>query len=201
MPANTAVILAGGKSSRMGFDKQHIKLKGYLLVQSQVQKLHSIFEEIVIVTNKPELYRNINCKLTADILEDFGPLGGIHAGLKASKSQFSYFIACDMPCINIDYISYMLKIINKPEFTIDAVITRFENWLEPFNAFYSKSLIPSIEQAYSSNDRKIGNLLGKSKVHYVEEAAARRFSPDWNMFTNINTKNDLDMLENSMVKK
>lgn len=201
MLADTAVILAGGKSSRMGFDKQCIRLNGELLIKQQIDILHEIFEEIVIVTNKPELYKSFDCTLTADILEDFGPLGGIHAGLKAANSQFSYLIACDMPVIKKEYILYMQKMLYSASQSPEAVITRFGNWLEPFNAFYSSSLIRHIEQAYENKDRKIGSLLQKSKVFYIEEADARKFSPDWSMFMNINTEDDLENLENSVVNK
>jgi molybdenum cofactor guanylyltransferase len=191
----TAVILAGGKSSRMGFDKQNIKQNGRLLIEKQIDVLQNIFNEIIVVTSKPELYKSFNCILASDELKDFGPLGGIHAGLAAANSQFSYFLACDMPNINQDYITYMLKIINKFSKDQQAIITRFGNWLEPFNAFYSKDLIPVIEQAYKDKSIKIGNMLAKVQVHYIDELDARAFNPDWSMFANINTQEELVKLK------
>ncbi|MDF2840319.1 MAG: mobA [Clostridia bacterium] len=195
MPSGTAVIMAGGKSSRMGFDKQSIKLQGKLLIEQQIQVLQSIFNEIIIVTNRPELYQSFHCIMVTDELKDFGPLGGIHIGLKASSSQFSYFLACDMPNINREYILHMQKIIHDHGKDQQAVITRFGNWLEPFHAFYSKSLIPVIEQAYQERNNKVGSMLEKVKVHYIEEEEARCFSPDWSMFANINTQDDLIKLK------
>ncbi|OGO77784.1 MAG: hypothetical protein A2Y23_14975 [Clostridiales bacterium GWB2_37_7] len=191
MLAGTAVILAGGKSSRMGFDKQDIILNGKLLIDQQIQVLHNIFNEIIIVTNKPKLYKTYNCILAIDELKDFGPLGGIHAGLIAAKSQFSYFLACDMPNINKNYIMHMLEIINNLSIGQQAVITHFGNWLEPFNAFYSKDLIPIIEKAHIDKKIKIGNVLAEAQIHYIEEVEARAYSPDWSMFANINTQEDL----------
>jgi molybdopterin-guanine dinucleotide biosynthesis protein A len=195
MLTGTAVILAGGNSSRMGFDKQCIKLNDRLLIEHQIQVLQNIFKEIIIVTNKPELYKDYNCILAVDQLKDYGPLGGIHAGLLKAQSQFSYFVACDMPNINQDYILYLLKVINASDFSAQAVITRFGNWLEPFNAFYSKDLIPVIKKAYQEKNRKISSMLEKAEVHYIEEAEARKYSPDWSMFININTQKDLTKLK------
>jgi molybdopterin-guanine dinucleotide biosynthesis protein A len=88
----------------------------------------------------------------------------------------------------------MLRIINMPNHSLQAVITRFGDWLEPFNAFYSKSVIAVIEQAYTEKTKKISKVLEKVHVNYIEELEARSFSPDWNMFTNINTQKDLNTL-------
>ena len=194
MLTGTAVILAGGKSSRMGFDKQYIKLNGVLLIERQMQMLQNIFSEIVVVSNKPELYQDYNCILVEDQLRNFGPMGGIHAGLMAAKNQFSYFIACDMPHINEDYIMHMLNIIKEGPDN-QAIITRFGQWLEPFNAFYSKSAISVFEQAYHEKTKKISKILEKAQVRYIEEAEARSYSPDWSMFANINTQQDLNILQ------
>lgn len=195
MLTGTAVILAGGKSSRMGFDKQCININSQPLIELQIQALQKIFNEIIIVTNKPELYSNYSCVVTTDILNDFGPLGGIHAGLMKAQSQFSYFIACDMPNINQDYILYMLNMINTNRDKTKAIVTRFGDWIEPFNAFYSKDLTKAIEQAYKVKNKKIGNMLEKAQTEYISESEARKFSPEWRMFANINTQQDLNMLE------
>lgn len=169
MPANTAVILAGGKSSRMGFDKQYIRVKGKLIIEYQLEILRKLFEEVIIVTNKPEEYKSYGCRLVSDELPDFGPLGGIHSGLKASNSQFNYFIACDMPNINSEYILFMRDRLQSAEPRPEAVVTRFGNWIEPFNAYYSKDLIPAILQAYEGKHMKIGGVLGEARVLYINE--------------------------------
>lgn len=195
MLANTGVILAGGKSSRMGFDKQFIRMKGKLVVEYQLEVLSKLFGEIIIVTNKPEEYKDCGCKLVNDELTDFGPLGGIHAALKASSSSFSYFIACDMPFINEEFILFMKNKLKEAKPKPQAVVTRFGNWIEPFNAYYSKDLLPAILEAYEGKQNKISLVLEKSEVLYIAEAQARSFSPDWDMFTNINTRKDLEKIK------
>ncbi len=105
----TAIILAGGKSSRMGFDKQFLIINEKRVMEIVISKLRAEFKEIIIVTNKPESYKNLADKVVSDIIKGKGPLSGLHAGLKHSSSKYSYFIACDMPNINIEYIRYMKR--------------------------------------------------------------------------------------------
>ncbi len=191
----TAVILAGGKSARMGFDKQLIKINERRLMDSITNRLRQEFDEIIIVTNKPEYYKGLSDKITTDIIAGKGPLSGIHAGLNESSNELVYFIACDMPNVNLDYIRYMKDILRHMDAC--ACITRFGDWIEPFNAFYSRKLKKQIEEHLLNNKRSINSLLEKVKVHYITEEEARKFSPNWDMFLNLNTKEDLnDFLSN-----
>jgi len=190
----TAIILAGGKSRRMGFDKQFLKLQDKYLVEILAEKLERVFSEIIIVTGKPEEYAKYGYRLAEDEVKDFGPLAGIHVGLKSSGSRHNYIIACDMPFINLNYIEYMMSLIRNREGRVDGVITRLGQWIEPFNAFYSKSLISGIEESIKRGKRQINLLLKDSDVLYVSEDKAREFSPDWEMFTNVNTAKDYESL-------
>ncbi len=191
---DTAIILAGGKSSRMGFDKQFLKLRDKYIVEMITEKLEKVFNEIIIVTGKPEEYMKYGYKLVEDEIKDFGPLAGIHVGLKSSSSIHNYIVACDMPFINIEYVNYMRSLINEHEGRVDGVITRLGEWIEPFNAFYSKSLLKRLEENIVKGNKQINILLQDSKVLYVSEAVAREFSPDWDMFTNVNTIKDYESL-------
>lgn len=192
--ANTAVILAGGKSSRMGFDKQLIKVKDICITEHLIEMLTPMFKNIIVVTNKPELYRDKNIIIAEDVHKGYGPIGGIHAGLSKSQSMFNYFIACDMPNVNKLYIKYMINRMEENFFKNDAVITKKADWIESFNAFYSKSLIPAIEDNIKKGRLGIMELLEISDVLYIDEAIARGFDPDWSMFTNLNTREDLEGL-------
>ncbi|RKD31641.1 molybdenum cofactor guanylyltransferase [Thermohalobacter berrensis] len=185
----SAVILAGGKSTRMGFDKQLLKLKKKRLISIIVEKLNKEFNEIIIVTNKLEYYKGFRNKVITDEIKQKGPLSGIHAGLKEAESKYVYFIACDMPNINLDYIRYMKKRIYKLD--IDACVTKLGEWIEPFNSFYSKDIVKDIECYLKDNRKAIYPLLKDLKTYYIEEKTARQFSPNWNMFLNLNTKKDL----------
>ena len=186
----TAIILAGGKSTRMGFDKQLIKIQERMLVETLIQKLRDEFQEIVIVTNKPEYYIGLADIITGDVILGKGPLSGIHAGLLKASSEYSYVVACDMPSIEMDYVRHMKTRIGTGGHK--ACVTRLGEWLEPFNAFYSKDLLDHIEEFLATGKRAIHRMLKDQEVDYVPEEEARRFSPEWNMFFNLNTREDME---------
>ncbi|MBU5438797.1 molybdenum cofactor guanylyltransferase [Tissierella sp. MSJ-40] len=191
----TAIILAGGKSSRMGFDKQFIEIHEKRLMDILIHELEKEFDEIIIVTNKLQCYLDVTHKVAKDILKEKGPLGGIHVGLKEASSKYSFVVACDMPNINIEYVKYMKKQIEN--MNIDGCVTKCGNWIEPFSSFYSKDIVNNIEKHLLSNKRSIYSLLEKLNIFYIEEKEARKFSPNWDMFLNLNTKEDLSLyLEN-----
>lgn len=183
----TCIILAGGKSSRMGFDKQFLKVDKRRLMYSIISRLEDEFDEIIIVTNKPEHYIGLSQKITGDILKDKGPLGGMHAGLKLASSKYSFVIACDMPNINLEYMKYMKNHTRKLGCT-----TKFGNWIEPFCSFYSKDIVPHIKKYLKGEKRSINHLLMDLDIDYIEEDKAREFSPNWDMFLNLNTQDDLE---------
>jgi len=187
----TAIILAGGQSSRMGFDKQFLQIDEKKLMDSIISKLEIKFEEIIIVTNKPEEYKDFNHKIISDIIVGKGPLGGIHAGLNESSSKYSFIMACDMPNVNINYINYMESCIEGKD--IDGCVTIYRDNLEPFISFYSKDIIKDIEKSLELGRRSIHKLLKSLQIHYIEEEIARKFSPDWDMFLNLNTIEDLSL--------
>lgn len=190
----TAVILAGGKSTRMGFDKQFLEIDERRLIDNLRKKLSKDFDEIIVVTNKSEYYLGFTDKITEDIIVGEGPLSGIHSGLMSASSEYVYFVACDMPNIYLDYIRWMKDEIK--DLKVKACVTRFGQWIEPFNAFYSKDIIKDIEEHLLKNQRSVNSLLAKVEIHYIEEEKAREFSPNWDMFLNLNTKDELNKFLN-----
>ncbi len=186
----TAVILAGGKSKRMGFDKQLLTINKELLINRTRQKLRAEFEDILIVTNTPEYYRSFDGRVISDEIENAGPLSGIFSGLRAAKSRYAYFIACDMPNINLNYIRFMKNRLAASRAA--ACVTRCGEWIEPFNAFYARDIIDAIKRDLTENKTSIFYLIQKINCNYISEPEARRFSPRWHMFTNLNTKEELN---------
>lgn len=186
----TAVILAGGKSSRMGFDKQFMKIQNKIILDVLYEELRKEFEDILVITNKTYKYKNSSFRIKSDELPSMGPLSGIHSGLKGSKSKYVYFIACDMPNVNLDYIRLMKdKLMIKKS---DACITKTNSGIEPFNSFYSVNIIDRIEKLLKGNKKSMLSLADSIDTYYIEEDEARLYSCDLEMFTNINTKNQLD---------
>jgi molybdopterin-guanine dinucleotide biosynthesis protein A len=182
---DTAIILAGGESKRMGFDKQFLSVNNEYFIDKIVEVLEKEFKQIIIISNTPKIYKDRYSQVYKDKIKNIGPLGGIYTGLSYSDSEYSYIVACDMPCINISYIKYMKNILLKSN-DCDAIITKYKNWIEPFNAIYSKSLINKLEEYLKSDRKSINSFLKKSEVVYIEEDIAREYSYNWDMFRNIN---------------
>lgn len=182
----SAIILAGGQSSRMGFDKQFLEIENRRLIISQARMLSTRFDDIIVVTNKPEQYLGLGLRITTDQLSSQGPLSGIHAGLLRAQSRYALVMACDMPLVNLEYIEYLQSLCAG-----DGITTRFQDWVEPFCSFYSKDIVESIAQYLGEGRRSIKNLMDRLDFAYVEEQVARTFSPRWEMFHNLNTKEDL----------
>lgn len=198
----TAIILAGGKSVRMGFDKQFLEINQKKLMDLKIDELRKEFEEIIIVSNKMTPCIGVNYKVVCDEIKDIGPLGGIHVGLKNSKSQYAYFTACDMPIINIDYIRFMKdKIRDNIRDNIEACVTIIGNRVEPFNCFYSSSLLSKIKELIAKKNTAPRFLLNDMNTIYIDEEQAKKNSGNLNMFTNLNNTKDLANYLNSLKEK
>lgn len=186
----TAVILAGGKSFRMGFDKQFLRINDIRIMDELISKLEEEFAEIIIVTNRPEEYGDYKHRIVKDIIVGKGPLSGIHVGLKESSSNYVFIVACDMPNVNLDYIKYMKKIILNKD--IHGCVTYLGDNLEPFHGFYSKKIISEIERNLEKNRRSVTKLIEDLDFIKIMENEARKFSPDWDMFLNLNKVEDIE---------
>lgn len=191
----TAVILAGGKSTRMGFDKQFLEINERRLMKNLIFELGKEFQDIIIVTNKPEEYKNSPCRIFSDEIKEIGPLSGIHVGLKNSRSQYTYFIACDMPNINMDYIWHMKNEIIKSK--AEACVSKKEGNIEPFNSFYSIDILDKVEELIKNNIRSMLALINSIKILVIDENTLKKYNKLFDMFVNLNTREDLQMFEKS----
>lgn len=188
---SSAVILAGGKSLRMGFDKQFIKIDNDYLIKSIASKLKTIFEEIIIISNDPKISEidfGFEVLIFKDDIRGVGPLGGIYTGLNKASSNMVYITACDMPNVNLDYINYLINSINDKS---DGIVTKYKEWIEPLNAIYSKSNIEDIEAYIFSGNKNIYGYVKTRDFIYIEESKARQFSKNWEMFDNLNSEEDV----------
>lgn len=189
----TAVILCGGKSSRMGFDKSKIKIDGRLLIEIIGEKLEKIFDEIILVAEKEDKFENLKYKVVEDMEKNYGPAGGIYTGLKNASSKYVFFLACDMPKINIDYIKYLMNIVEDDE--CDGLICKKDDWIEPLHAFYSKDLIKDFKKGIEENSLVLYNIIKNSNIKYIPEEITKKYSSDLDIFINLNYVKDLGILE------
>ena len=188
----TAVILAGGKSSRMGSNKAFLKLKGKTLIERQIDLLREMFDEIFISANTPSEYEFLNLPVFKDIYSDKGPLCGIYTSLVNSGSVNTFMLACDMPFVESGLIKH-LKGFTKE---YDVVVPKSERGLEPLHAFYSKNCIDPIKRELDSNNLRIISFFPHVKVKIIELESLT--SPDSfkNSIKNLNTKDEYEGIKN-----
>lgn len=183
----TAIILAGGKSSRMGFDKAFIKIKGIPIIKEQVRLLKTFFKKVIIVTNNPHKYKLRAVKVIRDIIPDKGPLGGVYSGLKASNSFYNFVVACDIPFINLKLIKYMIS----RRYGFDVVVPKTQKGYEALFAIYSKNCIQPIYTILNTDDLRIKGVFAKVRLKEITEQQLKNFGDPNTLFMNINTKDDL----------
>ena len=192
-PAVSVVVLAGGKSSRLGADKALLLLDGQPLIARTVQQLSTLSDDLIVVTNTPKRFEPLGlaARLVTDERPDEGSLMGIYSGLKAARHRHALVVACDMPFLNPPLLRYMLSMT--PGY--DVVIPRLAGMLEPLHAVYGRTCLPWIVSLLNEGRRKIVAFLPYVKVRYVEEHEIDRFDPLHLSFVNINTPQDWEQVQ------
>ena len=187
----TSIILAGGKSSRLGQNKALQVIDGKSLIQWVVDRLAILSTEIIIVTAHGEAIpcsSAVRIKSVADIYPGKGSLVGIYSGLIASSSSKAIVVGCDMPFLSIGLLEYMTQICP----TFDVVVPRIKDKLEPLCAVYSKNCSGPIQRLLEQDELRIIKFFSMVKVKYVEEDEVNRFDPEQLSFFNINSQADLN---------
>lgn len=189
MQPASAAVLVGGKSKRMGKNKALINIGSGSIVEITINKIRPFFQEIILVTNKVESYSRLNIPMVSDTYKNCGPLGGIHAALKAASFEFVFIVACDMPFIEPKFVEYILKSVEQD---YDIVIPRVNDYYEPLHALYSKRCLPVIESCLNEGELKATSIWPYLKVKFVDREEINRFADPVKVFFNINTPVDLN---------
>jgi len=187
----TSIILAGGKSSRLGRSKALQIIDGKSLIQRVVDRVTILSAEIIIVTAHGEAiscYSSVETKTVADIYPEKGPLVGIYSGLISASSSRVVVVGCDTPFLSVSLLKYMTQICS----VYDVVVPRIKNKLEPLCAVYSKNCSVPIQRLLEQNELRIDKLFSMVKVKYIEEDEINRFDREHLSFFNINNQADLD---------
>lgn len=192
----TGVILAGGKSKRMGVDKATLKIGRHHLIDYPLSVLSNIFENVFVVTNGTLIgkLRKILCqsytgvRIMKDIIPNHGALGGIYTALHHADTRHVFVTACDMPFIKEDFIRFMLKKLDPVH---DVLIPESPGGIETLHAFYKKTLIPVIKDFMLKDKNKIKDFFSDVNVCYLPWEDVVVFDSAGKMFRNINTPKEL----------
>lgn len=187
----TGVVLAGGRSSRMGINKALIEFGGKRLIEATVDCLRALFPEVLIIANDPPLYAYLGVQVVPDLIPDSGSLGGIYTGLHAASSPACFVVACDMPFLNADLITLLIREAEG----WDIVVPRVGGELQPLHAVYAKSCLSPMKEAIDSGILKITRFFPKVRVNIIEESALQKVDPQLLGFVNVNTPPELKQAE------
>ena len=181
-------VLAGGKSTRMGQDKAALSLHGRTLLEHSLAALHGVCREVAIL-GRYERYGAL-APVYEDIFPGCGPLGGIHAALANSHTQYNIIIAVDTPFLAPEFLSYLAE----RAIASAAVVTTPEinDYTQPLCTVYSLDFLPVAEQALRLGNYKITPLFAKTRTLVIKESELRRFAFAADMFENLNTPEDLE---------
>ena len=182
------VLLAGGKSTRMGRDKSFVPLAGRPMIEVVAGRIAAIFgQRPLLVADRPNRYSQLDLPVVVDVYRECGPLGGIHAALASGLAPACFVFACDMPFLDAPLIAAMRRIPGNH----DAVAPCHGSRVEPLHAIYRASCLPLLEAMLREGRGKLADALARLRVRYVSERLVRACSPDLRVFTNVNTPAEL----------
>lgn len=187
----TGVILAGGKSRRMGEDKRFLTVGTATLLERCRLVMVNSFPEVLIVTaqDSPPLEGH-GCHVHQDLIPDCGSLGGLFTGLTLATHSRIFVVACDMPFLNQEMIRFFVT--RDP--TADVVMGRLPSGLQPLHAVYGKRALPFLERMARARKLKIQDIVSESslKITIVSSSEWASLDPTSQSFQNVNTPADLD---------
>lgn len=186
----SGIILAGGKSTRMGRDKGMLEIGGKRLIGRLADGLQRIFPEVIIVANVPGLYDDLGVRVVPDLIPDKGSLGGIYTAAAIAGHPWAFVMACDMPFFNPSLIRYLATLSGD----WDAVVPYTDDW-EPLYALYAKTCLPHMERLIHSGDLKIARFFPHVRVRRVGKAEIEPYDPKGLSLYNMNTPEEFARAE------
>jgi molybdopterin-guanine dinucleotide biosynthesis protein A len=191
----TCAILAGGCSTRMGQDKVTLEINGKALINYVFDRVKNVFQNIVIVSNNHNAFKDINAPVIKDALPVRGSIVGVVSALMYSHDPYVFVCACDMPFMHENTIRYMINEINGE----DIIIPKTKKGYEPLCAIYSRACIPHMLTNIKCNRLKIAGIFPVLTVKTLRDHPSF-YNNGYPVFTNINAAADLEMLSETIVK-
>lgn len=160
----TGIILAGGKSSRMGEDKGFLHLNGKTFMSHIIKALKPLVGDIIIVSNNAD-YDIFKLKRVVDVMEDSGPLAGLYTGLLHSETEKNIVLSCDVPLITNEVLKKLIE-----GFTSEVEVVQFESQGKtmPLVAMYKKQCMHQILKLLQTNERRLRFAIEQLEVKTIK---------------------------------
>lgn len=185
----TAILLAGGKSSRMGTDKGIVEINGVKMIESIILAVKPVVNEIIIIANNDH-YDYLGYSVYNDLIKESGPLAGIYTGLFYSNTETNLVISCDVPFVNEGLLSYIVDNAGQCEVAVPV----HNGKTEPLCAIYSKKCLDNFKNLIINKELKMHNVLNYflTKQIFISEKLSFYNSK---LFTNVNSLDELSKLK------
>jgi len=170
-----------------GGNKALLPIGGRSIIERVSDVLREIFEHNILITNSPEDFGFLGLPMVGDLVLGRGSLGGLYTGLKTCGRDYGFLVACDMPFLNKDVISYMVDRTDDN----DVIVPRISAGLEPLHGIYSRKCLPLIEELFAEEDLKIRDIFHKANLLEIPEEELKLFDPALSFLLNVNTPDDL----------
>tara|TARA_R110000868_G_scaffold82271_3_gene232440 strand:- start:477 stop:1061 length:585 start_codon:yes stop_codon:yes gene_type:complete len=182
----TGIILAGGKSSRMGTDKGFLLLKNKPFLQYSIDALKPLVSEIIIVSDNSD-YDVFGLKRVNDITKNAGPVAGICSGVEASSTEYNLILSCDIPLINSEILQ---KLIDNIDDTYQIIQAESNGKSMPLIALYKKDVVATFKAFLKADERRLRIVINGCKSKNIVLEKKHGFST-----INVNTQNELKAIE------
>ncbi|MGH7217049.1 MAG: molybdenum cofactor guanylyltransferase [Nitrospiraceae bacterium] len=194
----TGILLAGGKSWRMGEDKRHLVVGEQTLLERGLAVLRSTFQDVLVVIAQDSPPLGVDARVVRDLVPDCGSLGGLYTGLMQATTPWIFVVACDMPFLDRVVIAQFTS----RRATTDLVMAKLAAQLHPMHALYGKRCLPVLEQMIRARQLKIQELVShvSLRVQYVTEIDLLTIDPSGRSFLNVNTPADLESARSMLTR-
>jgi molybdopterin-guanine dinucleotide biosynthesis protein A len=183
----TGIVLAGGRSARLGTDKALLRVGDGTLLERAVSALRPLCRKIIVVSDPRSPVPDVEgCTMATDEEPGLGPLGGLATGLALSGDDWHLALACDLPLVRPE----LLELLVAESSGVEAVVPRAEGRLQPLLATYSHACLAPARAALASGKRALAAMLDQVKVKVLEEDRLREADPGLVSFTNVNAWED-----------
>ena len=179
----------------MGQNKALMRLGNQPLIVHVIRQMESVTDELLLITNEPNLYTALKLPMYADILPDMGALGGLHTGLTYAANSTVICVGCDMPLLQPSLLSYLVTLLGDYDAVVPSVQTadRSTTVFQTLSAVYSKRCLPVIGEMLAVDELRVHALYDRIDARIVQPHEWGVFDPKGLSFFNINTPEDFEI--------
>lgn len=180
------VVLAGGRSSRMGRDKAALALAGEPLLRRVARRVREALGTVIVVG--PEELQGLvpGVRVLCDDLAGAGPLSALATALRALPAERVFLAGCDMPFVAPDLVRAMVQLAAASP-AVDVMLLRSPAGLEYLHGVYARSCVPTIERLLTDGERSLRSLVDVVRVREVPAQLIAHHDPMGRSAFNANT--------------